>query len=155
MKNRPKHPDSKDPTIAELNKLVYQTFPPKWDRRMKCWTYGKLYFLSEGIFFMHEPTWMLDGMTPVGIDSVLGVLRRHGVDVKKFLPALEALNKQLDCRRRVFEFKVDDRYIAEILKKPNSLQIGHIGPMSQPKTCAFSPLVANMLRAIANSIHSE
>lgn len=47
--------------------------------------YGKLYFGCDRMIAMlrpyGNPTWILDGMTPVGVGFVLSELKGHGVDV--------------------------------------------------------------------------
>lgn len=88
-------PDSKHPIIAEINALVYKTYPPKLnhDGDYSHYTYGSLYYYGDSAMVgvigeadhLHlHPTWILDGMTPVGEDYVLKDLERHGHDVAKF-----------------------------------------------------------------------
>ena len=78
------HPNSKHPVIAEINRLVYQHFPPT--KRDGYWTYGKLYYYSDtgliGVGF--SPSWILDGITPVAESCVLRILEQRGEDVGRF-----------------------------------------------------------------------
>ena len=74
MKNEQGHPDSQFKIIQELNKLVYDRFPPKKDKHGD-WLYGKLYFYGDDTFRNNRPGWYLDGMTPVGWPCVLDILK--------------------------------------------------------------------------------
>lgn len=73
------HPNSSDPTISKINDLIYRTFPPR-RARGGAWLYGKLYYYGE-LFTPGNHQWMLDGITPVGLDCVLGVLLEAGADL--------------------------------------------------------------------------
>lgn len=94
MSTKPEHPTSTNPTIAELNQLVYETFPPKWNetKHGSWWGYGRLYYLGDQLVTIRvigqpsfiDPHWMLDGITPVRADCVLSMLVREGRDVAKF-----------------------------------------------------------------------
>ena len=85
-----KHPNSEHPVIAKINAHVYRLFKPKKSRGG--FLYGKLYYYADSLpFRMLDvraarlfPQWMLDGITPVGPDCVLGILKARGVDISEF-----------------------------------------------------------------------
>lgn len=92
---KPPFKTSEIPIIAELNALVYETFPPKWGKNQNCWLYGKLYYYDDhglgGFYPDIIPMWYLDGMTPVGVRCVFEMLKERGKNVDKFEKALVAL----------------------------------------------------------------
>ena len=49
---RPPHPTSTHPTLAALNRLIYDAFPPLWNgtAREGWWGYGRLYYLGDQRF---------------------------------------------------------------------------------------------------------
>jgi len=79
--------DSTNPLIAKLNAIVYKAFPPKWHHPARAGTYGRLYYLGDGMQLVGHsffPQWMLDGMTPVTADFVIRELESLGYDMSEF-----------------------------------------------------------------------
>jgi hypothetical protein len=112
-KNRPAHPTSTNPTLAELNALIYETYPPNWNRG-GWWGYGELYYLGDQLMNIRiigqpnfiDPHWMLDGMTPGRAECVLGMLERKGIDVARFRLFFEQLEgDRADASRRCEELR--------------------------------------------------
>jgi hypothetical protein len=102
MSNKPPHPTSDRPILAELNDIVYKTFPPVW--KHGGWLYGKLYYYGDQKFpyvllgqRVLNPCWMLDGQTLVDADCVLGILREHGHDVGRFETFFCALKAEIEA----------------------------------------------------------
>lgn len=108
------HPDSDNPTIQALNRIVYATFKPTRQKLhggtlLPGWQYGQLYYLGDCptlIFRGFYPGWMLDGMTPVDGFAVLLALNEAGVEpgrlqfFHRFFRRLEMSRRRKEKRRQ-------------------------------------------------------